>query len=460
MLGFLPTPGADELLYSIVARYGAMTGRRVGSQLILDFFGTPVGVTAVDLPNHIDSMVARLPPGCVLDRDRLIEGHTLFPYELRFAPAPVTDAVRAYMAGDSRRRTARIGVMSTAFPPRERMMACKACAREDAKGTGIATWRRVHQLPGVLVCPRHGTVLAETAVARLDRRGRGALVPLTAEVWKAARPLKVPRGTRDDLHRFALGGKRLLQQDYQPCKVGTVSRRLRELLAGYRWSRAPSLLHTSAIAEEFGSHPSVRRLMSAIEVNWSDATTATAMNRLLYRDEAPKHPLMVLMTLELAGASLDDLFRPEAPEVQVPERLTSSARVSTEVSHELPCGNPACRRFAGRLPGALADVRRPAARIRAACLDCGYVYAWDDRRPGAICVVETGALWDEMLASVMVQGLGTRAAGRALGVSPTTVMRHARRLGLWREGWKDRPKVQLRQETAGVLSVFLHDCGP
>ena len=457
MLGFLPTPGDDELLYSVMARYGAMTGRRVGSQLMLDFFGTPVGVTAVDLPNRIDSLVARLPPATPFGRDRLVEEHTLFPYKLRFAPVPFVRSVRNYMAGDAGRRPARIGVMSAAFPVERWMMACKACAREDNRNTGAPTWRRVHQLPGVVICPRHGTALGQTVVRRLDRKGRGALMPLTTEVLGTIRSLDLPKSARDDLHRFALASERLLKASFIPCDIGAVSRRLRDLLRDYRWSRAPSLLRTSAMAEEFAACPAIRRLMSAIKVEWTSGTTATAMNRLLHRDEMPKHPLIVLMMLELAGASLDDLYSPEPPAFPEPRRPAAPGRPRVYVRHDLPCGNPACGRFESSLPGVLVRFERPGASFRAACAACGYAYVWDERRPGSVCVAETGELWDRQLKQVM-EGCGNslRATARALGVSPTMVMRHARRLGLWQVKWKDRPKVQLRQETRGSRLLEKH----
>jgi hypothetical protein len=38
-------------------------------------------------------------------------------------------------------------------------------------------------------------------------------------------------------------------------------------------------------------------------------------------------------------------------------------------------------------------------------------------------------------------------------------MRHARRLGLWREEWTDRPKLQLRQESLGDRLLARHKQG-
>ena len=172
--------------------------------------------------------------------------------------------MRGYMAGSEGRRPARLGVMSAAFPTRERLMLCPACAREDAAGSGIANWHRAHQLPGVLVCPRHGGLLHESGVVRLDRRGRGALVPLTREVMRAARPLAVSQGTRATLRRFSLASDRVLGPWTTPCDMVAIQDCLRGLLSGYRWSRAPSLLHIEALVADFLRHPGIRPLIKAL----------------------------------------------------------------------------------------------------------------------------------------------------------------------------------------------------
>ena len=448
MLGFFPRPGNDELLYSVVARYGAMTGQGVSSQLIQDFFGTSVGVAAVDLPSHLDELVSRLPPGHSYDCDRLIEGHTLFPYLLRFAPEVTTARVRGYMANRTFKRPGMLGVMSAAFPARKRMMMCASCAREDSASLGMATWRRVHQLPGVLVCPRHDVALSETSVKRLERRGRGGLMPLTPEIRAGARKLSLPRGAKDSLLRFAHGSDDLLQSTMTTCDVEAFQRRLRGLLADFHWSRAPSLIHTAALVDAFSKHPVIRPLMIAIEVEWSNETLATAVNRLLYRETVAKHPLMVLMALELAGASFGDLMAVDPVQVADVPRKQAVTRQAPAVRHDLPCGNPACGRFLGHLSLNLPQLAGVMHPVRAVCQECSYAYLLDRRRPGGMCVVETGPLWDRLLAKTLAEEkIGVRAAGRVLGVSPTTVMRHARRLGLWREEWKDRPKVCLRRET-------------
>jgi hypothetical protein len=270
----------------------------------------------------------------------------------------------------------------------------------------------------------------------------------------------LPRRATDKFLQFATQSESLVGSATAPCDVGALQRRLRVLLADYRWSRAPSLIHTAALVDAFGKHPAIRPLMTAINLAWSDQQLATAVNRLLYRETVSKHPLMILMVLRLAGASLSDLAGAgvdASPDYPPKPRV---ARPKVAVRYDFPCGNPACERFHGYLPEALPAEKAGALPVRAVCPSCAYAYLRDPRRPGGVCVAKTGPLWDDLLARTLSgDSKGIRAASRALGVGPITVMRHARRLGLWREEWTDRPKVQLRQQTAGDRLLARHRAG-
>ncbi len=82
---------------------------------------------------------------------------------------------------------------------------------------------------------------------------------------------------------------------------------LRELLADFRWSRAPSLLASSSLIRAFMSHARIRPVLAAMQAELTEDGLANALNRLLYGHGSASHPLLVLIILELAGGSLADI---------------------------------------------------------------------------------------------------------------------------------------------------------
>ncbi len=57
---------------------------------------------------------------------------------------------------------------------------------------------------------------------------------------------------------------------------------------------------------------------------------------------------------------------------------------------------------------------------------------------------------------MLAGGASVRAVARHLGIAPTSVQRHARRLGAWRPEWLDRPKLQSRGEERPRILLERH----
>lgn len=451
MLGFTLEPRSGELIYSVLARYAALIGRGEGRLLVREFLGSSAHVAAVDLPAGIRCFAKSLGEGS--DPAALIQDHTLFPYLYRFASQEQFGRAREWLLEGSSRRPARIGVSTSAFDLPQRLRFCPACLRADVR-SGVSAWLREHQLPGVFVCPMHGVPLVPSRVVRRNRRGLDAFVALTPELAAGSAAPAFSRRERRHLLSFAHDSACLLEAPLEPCSLPTLQQRLRNLLWAYRWSRAPSLMASAELVATFNRHAAVKTLLSVMEVRWTDGQIATALNRLLYRGNVAKHPLMVLVLLKIAGAGLGDLFASEPPS-SAPAETPTPTRTGFDVRTDLPCVNPACSRYPH--PSVPSTGLKPPVPTRSRCPVCGHTYVCDSRRPGETVVVETAPSWDAMLIEHLSDpNVSLREVSRRLGVAPNTVMRHARRLGVWRPEWKDRPKVQLRQAAKPARLLTRH----
>lgn len=166
MLAAFPTPFPDETLYSIVARYG----RRFSQQkrlLSLDLFGTFNRPQRFRLLGKLDTLEAAIPDRFGMSVDRLIDDHTLFPYYAPFVPPRIYERLRDAM------RTTPYRFNSEDFRPficqlscgPKWLRYCPTCASEDRATYGERYWHRLHQAPGVAICPRHKVWLEDSSAA-------------------------------------------------------------------------------------------------------------------------------------------------------------------------------------------------------------------------------------------------------------------------------------------------------
>ncbi|WP_321883300.1 TnsD family Tn7-like transposition protein [Paraburkholderia bannensis] len=152
-------PFPDEPLFSTVARY--MADLRVGgkARFLKKVFGYRQRLS-VTLAHGLDQFAEET--SCVwnLDSRELAERFTLYPYYAALLPAPVRDALLANMRQKGRKQGPLI--------VRPTLRFCEACRAADRTAGRPAYWRRSHQLPGVLLCPEHGTYLTEISSRNLN----------------------------------------------------------------------------------------------------------------------------------------------------------------------------------------------------------------------------------------------------------------------------------------------------
>ncbi len=165
MIGHFPDPYPDELLYSVFARFSDRMDYPSKKSVVRDLFGTENVKAVVDLPSHLDSLIAALPPECSYTANDLIDNHTLLPFYGPFLPTERLKLVRRDMHSDRGTAIAtRVGIVGSSIPLPRWLRFCPQCVEEDRQNWGECYWHRVHQVPSVFVCPAHANYLQQSDV--------------------------------------------------------------------------------------------------------------------------------------------------------------------------------------------------------------------------------------------------------------------------------------------------------
>lgn len=166
MLSYFPATYPDELLYSLLARYHRHTCSTSPKRTLEDLFGSRNIRATVDLPGHLAALSRRLPADRGLIPERLATDFTLFSYHTAFQPpAVVADVLATLIDGKTDGIHLRLGIAATTVSAPAALRYCPLCHAEALARWGEHFWRRVHQLPGVLICPDHGAPLLDSTVA-------------------------------------------------------------------------------------------------------------------------------------------------------------------------------------------------------------------------------------------------------------------------------------------------------
>lgn len=159
MIGILPALHSDELFYSICANYQDLIGARSFRVVDEDLFGKRTRSSPLAFPCRLDHLEKQLPQNISITAEQLIEGHTLLPFLRPFLTGKRAKEIAYGIKGDGIGLLLNRGFGLARMP--QSLRYCSLCAATDREKYSAAYWHRIHQVPGIYVCPHHQVLLDE-----------------------------------------------------------------------------------------------------------------------------------------------------------------------------------------------------------------------------------------------------------------------------------------------------------
>lgn len=165
MLAYFPHPYADELLYSVIARYALHTGQNSQKEVIRDIFDSNSASAVADMPSHIDCLISSTKAIWRTSPESIISQYTLAPLYLPFLAfekaSSIIDSMRSTQGGDIHTRA---GIAASSIKQPVYFRYCPMCIEEQIKVYGEPYWKRQNQVTGLEFCSDHKTILFNSAV--------------------------------------------------------------------------------------------------------------------------------------------------------------------------------------------------------------------------------------------------------------------------------------------------------
>ncbi|HEX3557918.1 MAG TPA: TnsD family Tn7-like transposition protein [Pyrinomonadaceae bacterium] len=299
---------------------------------------------------------------------------------------------------------------------------------EDKKLVGEVYWHRLHQLPGVLVCPSHNVFLEDSHARRDSARDILRFAPAEdAARILPVRPLDLSEGRHQILLRLARDAFWLLKQLGQGSDLHKLYNRYLRLLINRGLATYTGSLHVEKLLDEFERYyPTALLNLLRCEFTGADQLKTNWLLRLARPPRHAYHPLYHLLLIQFLDCTPEEFFR-------LPTELNFFG------DGPWPCLNPAAEHFREpvipeyKLSSRVRD-GRPTANFSCGC---GFAYARsgpdtspkDKFRVGRM--ISFGPAWEAELERFWKDSsLSLSEVGRRLGVDTLTVRRHAARLNL------------------------------
>lgn len=166
-----PLPYRDELLYSVIARYGVHQGIISPKELLDDIYNDRKIVATVDLPSHVNKISSLYPQRKATSSVELIYSHTLFPLYAPFVDEQRRKKCIKFMQREAKGSThLTLGVAASRIKQPRWLRYCPSCLVNQKETFGEYYWLRNFQVSGADNCLLHGTLVDSNLFRHPDHK--------------------------------------------------------------------------------------------------------------------------------------------------------------------------------------------------------------------------------------------------------------------------------------------------
>jgi len=413
MIVQFPTPYPNELLYNVLGRYHLRSGNIFWKHTLEDLFGKRTVSATAFLPSGIRSLIERLPENTTIDEQTLVDNNTLFLFYTKLLPKEKARSIyEAMLSNDGKKIYMQSGIMASSIPQNKYFKYCSACLREDAYGEMY--WQRLHQLPGKLICSKHGLWLEDSSVPIIHSNKHSFILPNEGNC-DLANETPVDDAILQLYLDFLVQADRLLngQAEYKTFTHFTEFYRKHLIKKGF--ASINGKVNQRRLHEAFRDFYSDRFLGSlSIDIKTIDLW----LSSITRKHRKSFHPYYHILLLNFLGLDVDDVFR-ETPTLVDPFGKS-----------KWPCLNRVCPEYKRDVIQKVSirtceKTKLPIGRFE--CPNCGFDYTRKgEDRFKYTRIMEFGSLWKKELQSLLGQNLSYREIARRLHVDTNTVIKYER----------------------------------
>ncbi len=448
MMIFFPVPYEDELLYSVLGRYHIRSGNTSIKATLQDIFGETTVTAVADLPSHINRVIENMPIGNQYTADVLVDKHTLYSFYSAYLPSEEATKIKQFMIGDKGGSIYnKAGLMASAISFNQYFKFCPLCKKEDMEKYGELYWHRIHQIPGVLICPKHKVPLYDSQISVRGFNKHEYRIPFP-DVCKvngeapnySDKVLEQLINLSEDAyyllnHRFPNRPLEWFREQYM--------NRLKKLgYANINGNVQQRELLTDFV-DYYGDNLLIM-LQSPVDIN----SEYNWLSELLRKKSKTTHPIRHLLLANFLNISIEDLFYHKFEYKPFGEG-------------HWPCLNPAAEHYKALLVQDIQikygnDSKSPLGIFNCSC---GFSYmrtgpdTSENDKYKITKILAFGPVWEARLEELVEKRLSLRETARLLQADPATVKRYSQRLGL-KTYWQERSQItEMSNNDAYIIEI-------
>jgi hypothetical protein len=419
VLIFFPFLYEDELMYSILARYHLYSGNENTKITMDELFGSETICASTIFPTNLNQFCESLPTPNAYSADYFISKHTFLPYYAPFIPEARFQEIKLMMReSNGMPLYMKLGKTASSIKSPNYLRYCPQCIKEDKSIHGECYWHRVHQVEGVIVCPKHGSYLKESNVLYSERQNKHEFISIEKSVndYKLHTD-KENHGHFKHLKFISNQTYYLLNNSISPFGLENLKKFYITRLKQEGLSSVSGRVKWDDLIQRFTQFYD-STLLKELNCKISLEEKDTWLHKVLRKPKVSCHPLRHILLLGFLGETISSL-----------DKHINCISYEPFGSGPWPCLNKAANHFQKPIINSCVITRdsKTGNPVGTFSCECGFVYSRkgpdkkDDDCYKIGRIKAFGPVWERKLAELSTQQLSLRKKAEILGVDPVTV---------------------------------------
>jgi len=270
-------------------------------------FGKCSSRAVMEMPFNLNALISNLPANCPYTADDLIYNYTLYPFFTAFLPPERAEAVKQMMMDDCGSTVyGKAGVIGSRVPLNQYLCFCPICFEEDQKLYGEGYWHRLHQIPFVMVCPVHKTLLYNSTVLVRGHNPQ-AYVPADSDNCIINESHDYRPDTIEKFILIAQDAKALLENQYPNKPFNWFAKQYLERFKELGYANVNGKVYWEQVKRDFIEFYGLE-FLNAVYSNAGDKEQGRWLKEVTHSDAKAIHPVRHLMLARFLGIEVEELF--------------------------------------------------------------------------------------------------------------------------------------------------------
>lgn len=359
------------------------------------------------------------------DEDYFINKHTNLPFYLPFLDLDCRADIKELMINNTGEGVyTKIGIVAGGICTKKGLCYCPKCVMDDIMSVGEPYFHRIHQIPGVIVCPIHSCVVRQYKITRNDI-GRIRFIRLDPKYIDTNIIYEKNTLTNEKLVKISRCASYIINNDLGKLDRKSIVEKYKRMLDDKGLLTLEKRVRQNKLVELFKEYYTAELLMilesniDSKESNWIRTITRKPKSII----QPIRHILFILFLCNDAETFFAESYQVKSPFGKAP----------------WPCLNPAANHYKELVIDKCrisidSMTSKPVATFKC---DCGFIYSKkiNKEEPNDIYKIGRikiyGDVWEKKLIQLIKDNqYSIREIARIMKCDPKTIIKYSRKLGV------------------------------